>query len=161
MVKSQKKSLRVGKFVDTEHVDTVIRTYKHERWKYNSERIGKEDSLSSWYSIEELENFISTCKKHGGDGVRIYFGAYPEDFQANPQYAGRQTLVFVGTKRKETERGEIDKDIYLQSENRSRILAYNIGKICPPNCGGTKDPDGGGEIGITIIDRKEKGMTIV
>jgi len=62
-------SLKVGKYVGKEHVDTVIRTYKQERWIYNTERLGKEDSLSVWYSAEELEAFIQKIKASGGNGV--------------------------------------------------------------------------------------------
>ena len=84
MITSQKKSLKVGKYVDNQHVDTVIRTYKHERWAQNSDRIGKEDSLSAWYSVEELEDFIEIAKRHGADGVKIYFAAYPENYTEIP-----------------------------------------------------------------------------
>src|SRR5690349_10788534 len=153
MITSQKKSLQVGKYVNNEHVDMVIRTYKQERWAQNSDRIGKEDSLSAWYSVEELENFIDVIKQHGADGLKIYFGAYPDDFTEVPEYAGRQTVVLVGTKRKLTPKGgEVDKDIYLQTEKGSQILAYNLSKICPPFCGGVKeeDPDGTG-LGVTIV----------
>jgi hypothetical protein len=38
--------------------------------------LGKEDSLSAWWSIEELEDFITEAKTHGADGVKFYFGAY-------------------------------------------------------------------------------------
>ena len=62
MLTIQKKSLKVGKFVNTEHVDTVIRNYKQERWVHNTERLGKEDSLSVWHSIEELEELIAKPK---------------------------------------------------------------------------------------------------
>jgi hypothetical protein len=160
MITTEKKSLKVGKYVDTAHVDTVIRTYKQERWVHNSDRIGKEDSLSAWHSIEELEEFIKTAKSHGADGIKIYFAAYPENYNEIPEYAGRQTIVFVGTKRKATSKGgEIDKDIYINGE--TQILAYNTSKICPPFCGGTKDDGSIGDIGITIVDRKDHGLTIV
>ena len=69
MITIEKKSLKVGEYVDTKHVDEVIRTYKQERWIHNSKRIGKEDSLSGWYSVEELEEFIETIKDHGADGI--------------------------------------------------------------------------------------------
>lgn len=166
MVTTQKKSLKVGKYVDTAHVDTVIRTYKKERWVHNSDRIGKEDSLSAWYSVEELEAFIATAKQHGADGVKIYFAAYPEEFEEVPEYAGRQTLVLVGTKRKPSVNGgTFDKDIYVQTEKGNQILAYNMSRICPPYCGGTKEEGGvdfGDDgIGITIVDRKDKGLTVI
>jgi hypothetical protein len=161
MVTTQKKSLKVGKYVDTAHVDTVIRTYKQERWVHNSDRIGKEDSLSAWYSVEELEAFIATAKEHGADGIKIYFAAYPEDYTEVEGYAGRQTIVMVGTKRKPAAEGSFDKDIYIQTENGSQILAYNTARICPPNCGTVKEDTDWGGLGITIVDRKDQGLTIV
>jgi hypothetical protein len=84
MITTEKKTLKVGKYVDTAHVDTVIRTYKQERWVHNSDRLGKEDSLSAWHSIEELEEFINTAKRHGADGIKIYFAAYPENYSEYP-----------------------------------------------------------------------------
>ena len=69
----------------------------------NSAQISKPDSLSSWYSIEEIENFLDVAKSHGGDGIKFYYGAYPEDYSAKPEYAARQTLVMVATKSKLTE----------------------------------------------------------
>lgn len=165
MTTIEKKSLKVGKYVNTKHVDSVIRNYKHERWVHNSEHIGKEDSLSAWYSVEELEEFISSVKRHGGDGIKIYFGAYPKNFEEVPEYAGRQTLVLVATKRKESEEGETDKDIYINTEEGCQILAYNMSRLCPPYCGGGSGGGNGeddwGGVGITIVDRKEKGFVIL
>ena len=166
MTTIQKKSLKVGRFVDTSHVDTVIRNYKKERWVRNSELIGKEDSLSIWYSVEELEEFIEKIKTHGGDGVKMYFGAYPANYAAKPEYSLRQTIVMVATRSKETETGIANKDLYI---NPGQILAYNAGSACPPNCSNgpikpTSDPIGGeewGGIGVTLVDRGAKGLTIV
>ena len=161
MLTIEKKSLKVGKFVNTEHVDTVIRTYKQERWVHNSERLGKEDSLSVWHSIEELEELIAKAKENGGDGIRFYFAAYPKDYTAQPVYAGRQTIVMVATKQKETENGLANKDIYVNIEARSQVLAFNSGKLCPPFCdpkGGTSADDG---LGITIVDRGQNGVVVI
>src|SRR5258708_3469522 len=115
MLVIEKKSLKVGKFVNTEHVNSVIRTYKQERWVHNSERLGKEDSLSVWHSIEELEELIAKAKEHGGDGIRFHFAAYPKDYTEQPLYAGRQTIVMIATKQKETEKGLANKDIYMNT----------------------------------------------
>ena len=158
MVGVQKKSVRVGKFVNTEHVDTIIRNYKQERWVHNSKRLGKEDSLSVWYSVEELEGFLENVKEHGGDGIRMYFGAYGPQYTEHPLYAGRQTVVLVATKEKETAQGEANKDLYITTENGTSILAYNVGKLCPPFC----IEHGGGyeEIGITIVDKGEDGLVV-
>ncbi len=161
----EKKSLKVGKYVNNDHVDTVIRTYKQERWVNNSKHIGKEDSLSSWYSVEELEEFIETIKMNGGDGIRFYFGAYPKDFALKPEYAGRQTIVMVATRGKMEEDGVVStKDLYTTGdEGKPKILAYNLGQICPPVCGGPggPNPKKPAELGRTIVDLGEKGMTLV
>ena len=154
MLVNQKKSLKVGKLVNTDHVNTVIRNYKQERWVHNSKRLGKEDSLSVWFSVEELEGFLKKVKDHNGDGIRIYFGAYDHNYVEQPLNAGRQTVVLVATKQKETEHGETRKDIYIDSENGSTILAYNSGSLCPPFCGN------GEGIGITILDKGDEGMII-
>ena len=157
MTTIEKKSLKAGRFVSTEHANTVIKNYKKERWVHNSRRIGKEDSLSVWFSIEELEEFLAKAKDHGASGVRYYFGAYEENFAERPLYAGRQTIVMVATKQATTSNGPKDKDIYISSKEGNEILAYNVGAICPPICTGN---DGFGEIGITIVDKGEEGLIV-
>jgi hypothetical protein len=157
MVTIEKKSIKVGKLVDTEHVETLIRNYKQERWAHNSKRIGKEDSLSVWFSVSELEEFFTKVKDCGGNGIRIHFGSYGADFTDNPLYADRQTVVLVATKEKETEHGPVNKSVYFNKEGRSSILAYNFGTLCPPAC----TPDNGDKgIGITIVDKGVEGMII-
>jgi len=160
MVVIEKKSLKVGKFVNTEHVNTGIKNYKQERWVNNSKHIGKEDSLSAWLSIEEMEEFIERAKDHGGDGIRVYFAAYPNDYSEQPLYAGRQTIVLVGTKHRENEKGlAANKDIYVSNREGTEILAYNNVAICPPFC----NPKGidGSDVGITIVDKGEDGFAVV
>jgi pyridoxine 5'-phosphate synthase PdxJ len=159
MTTIQKKSLVVGKQVTTNHVDTVIRNYKKERWVHNSKRIGKEDSLSVWHSIEELEEFIAKAKDNGADGIKLYFGAYDTDYKENPKYAGRQTIVLVATKHKITDAGESNKDLYIQTDKGSTILAWNTGSLCPPYCG-TRDKDDDVGIGITIVDKGDDGIIV-
>ena len=164
MTTIQKKSLNVGKFVKTAHVDAVIRNYKKERWVHNSARLGREDSLSVWYSVEELESLLGTIKQHGGDGVKLYFGAYPLDYAENPAYAGRQTIVLVATKSRETTGGTTNKDIYITKEGASEILAYNAGRICPPFCGGGGNIDGDSEwgaLGLTLVKQGDAGLLVV
>jgi hypothetical protein len=163
MITIEKKSLKVGEYVDTKHVDEVIRTYKQERWVHNSKRIGKEDSLSGWYSVEELEEFIETIKDHGADGIRFYFGAYPENHAPKPEYAGRQTMVLVATKSKETEAGTKHKDVYVTKGGSTTIMAYNLINLCPPYCSGFSSQAKSDfvNVGLTIIDKGDEGMAVV
>lgn len=157
MLTIQKKTVKAGKLVNTKHVDTVIKNYKQERWVHNSNRLGKEDSLSVWYSLEELEEFLRLSKANGADGIKVCFGAYDKEHIEEP-YAGRQTVVFVATKQKETPNGEVNKDIYINTEEGSSILAFNVGRPCPPLCIVTDDPNG---VGITIIDKGDEGFVVV
>lgn len=160
MMIKQKKSRTVGKRVGTAHVDNVIRNYKQERWVHNTQRLGKEDSLSVWYSVEELENFLATVKSEGGNGIRLYFGVYDKEYEEQPKYAGRQTLVLVATRSKETAEGTVEKDIYINDEQGTSILAYNQGYLCPPFCKKKGGIDGD-DIGITIVDKGEEGLHIL
>ncbi|MEI9944100.1 MAG: hypothetical protein WDN26_07720 [Chitinophagaceae bacterium] len=102
---------------------------------------------------------MELIKEHGGDGVRLYFGAYNKDFPEKPLYAGRQTVVLVATRQKETENGVTNKDVYITSKEGNTILAYNAGSLCPPFCKPPID-DGEGGIGITIIDKGDEGLAI-
>jgi hypothetical protein len=155
MTTIEKKSLAVGRYVNTNHVDTLIRTYKQERWQQNSERMGEEDTLSLVYTIEELEEFLKRSKAAGANAISIHFGVYPENFAERPGYAGKQTTVFVATDRQETENGFAHKNVYQQTSNGKQLLAYNMGGIPP---GGVEtDYDG---LGITIVDKGD-GMIVI
>ena len=160
MTTQVKNYVRARKSGSTDDVVNFIREYKQKRWVQNSERIGKADSLSAWYSVEELEDFLALAKSNGGDGIRFFYGAFPENYTAKPEYAGRQTLVMVATKSRTTEDGcAIDKNIYRENKGRVEILSGVIPKGCPPVC---LPPDGGmGDFGITIVDRGSKGMEII
>jgi hypothetical protein len=162
-----KTSKKAGKYVNSKHVDALMSNYKRERWVQNSKHIQKEDSLSVWYSVEELQEFLETAKTNGADGIKMYFGVYTPETAKEAAYEDRQTIVLVASKTKELENGKtIDKSIYINNGQKPEILAYNSGRICPPHCGGT-----GGGTGDTdgfdwdnpgiLIDRKGQGMIVI
>jgi len=160
MTTQVKNFVQTRKSGRTEEAETLIREYKQKRWVQNSERIGKADSLSAWYSVEELEDFLALAKLNGGNGIRFFYGAFPEDHSSQPEYAGRQTLVMVATKSRILNDGRTtEKNIYTHKNGRVKILSSGNPKLCPPIC---PPPDGGmGDFGITIVDRGSKGMEIV
>ena len=151
MKQAQLKASKAGKFVDTAHVDTLKSNYKTERWLQNSRNLGKEDSLSVWYSVEELEEFLATARAQGGDGVRMYFGAYNKNNAPQPLYAGRQTIVMVATKLKEADGMVMNKDLYVTTAGGTNIVAYNLGRLCPPFC--IEHQGGFEEMDINITDK--------
>jgi len=73
------------------------------RSKAIKKAIGKNDALSSWFSIDELKNFISDVEKEGKDkgitvnGIRVYFGAYPKE-DKDKKKDNMSTVFLVPTK---------------------------------------------------------------
>ena len=163
-----KKSKNAGRLVNSKHVDSLLGNYKKERWVQNTKHIGKEDSLSVWYSVEELQSFLELAKQHGADGIKMYFGVYKADTAKEASYEDRQTIVMVATKSKQIENGlTIDKSVYINAGTNVEILAYNTGRLCPPNC--TPPPPPGHDtatgfdwdnMGI-LIDKKDEGMIVI
>ncbi|MEJ0103057.1 MAG: hypothetical protein WDO19_11060 [Bacteroidota bacterium] len=160
MLVIEKKSLKVGKFVNTEHVDTVIRSYKQEKWVHNSERLGKEDSLSVWHSIEELEELIAKANSMEVMASVFILRLIRKTILSNLCMLAVQTVVMVATKQKETENGAANKDIYINTEKGTEILAFNTGSICPPFCR-PKGLDGDDGLGIAIIDKGQEGLFVI
>ena len=158
MITLQEKAVSAGELVSTAHVDTLLRNYKQERWTRNSQHIGKPDSLSIWFSMDKIEEFLAVAKENGSDGVRVYFGAYSADDAQHPDFASRQTVAMVATKRKMTSNGASNKNLYyVNKAGENSIVALNAGTPCPPYC---FQEGSGGSIGITIIDKGD-GMEVV
>jgi len=156
---TQKTKTLGGQLVNKEHVDNLIRNYKKERWIHNTNRLGKADSLSAWFDLDLLTEFLQLAKEEHADGVKIYFGAYPDNFEKAQEFSGRQTVVLVATKEKLSENGKtVNKDIYFQKDGKTEILAFNFASLCPPNCGNSDDPGGLDleTIGITIFENNNR-----
>lgn len=155
-----KATQKAGQYVDSKHVESLLAEYKKQRWAQNTERLGKADSLSAWYSIEELQQFIEEARLNGADGIKMYFGVYSEETAKNPEYVGRQTNVLVATKVKEMENGNtFDKSIYVNRNGRPEILAFNLAKLCPPNCGTGTGIDVDNP--AVLIDQAGEGMIVI
>ncbi|WP_298737699.1 hypothetical protein [uncultured Chitinophaga sp.] len=137
---STKQINKAGKFVDARHVNELRENYRRERWVNNTNHLGKPDSLSVWYSLPELKEYLEAAEAAGADGIRVYFGVYPSTYPDNILLEGRQTVAFVATQQKQTETGKTEnKDLYVSTPKGPEIVAFNIGSPCPPYC-----PGGGG-----------------
>lgn len=161
----EKKSVNAGKYVNKQEVDTLIRSYKQERWADNSERMGKADSLSVWFSVEDLENFIETVKSNGGNGVRMHFGVFSAENATVPEFEGRQTLVMIGNRSNDGSY-KTSKELFTSNNGKPEIVALAGGFICPPYCGsgvgsGGGKANNGVTLGSALIDRGEKGMSVI
>lgn len=162
---TEKKLVKAaGKYVTTEHVDTLIRNYKTDRWMQNSEKLGKEDTLGIWFSADELEEFIQTAKFHGADGIRLCFGVYGENAPRKGM-EGRQTIALVATSSEEN--NVIGKDVYVDNNEGSGLLAYNAGMPFGPITSPSTPPPPGititlkaDEVGTLMVAGKD-GLTII
>jgi len=149
----EKKSVNAGRFATKQEVDTLTSTYKQERWANNSERMGKADSLSVWFTLEELEGFLQNVKDNGGDSVRFHFGVFPEGYSV-PEFVGRQTIVMVGNRTKDGSYNT-SKELYANNEGQPEVIAYEGGTVCPPFCGST------GKGKSTLIVRDDNSMEVI
>jgi hypothetical protein len=148
-----------GQQVDNHHVDLLLGNYRKERWLKNSGNLGKPDSLSVWYGIPELKEFISLAEKNNADGIKMFFGVYPENFTRCPELSGRQTIVLVATKQAKTPVGLQNKAIYINENGAKKILAFNFGSACPPYCSSDFPPDS--DSGIFGIEMEKMGLSII
>ena len=151
------KSVNAGSYVTKTQMNTLTSAYKQERWAANSDNLGKSDSLSVWFTVEELEGFLENVKANGGNGVRVHFGVFPQDYK-RPEVAGMQTVVLVANRSKD---GSLEnaKELMINKDGRPEILAIDGPILCPPWCGGGLG-SGGGKNG-TLVIRGNGGMEVV
>jgi len=150
----EKKSVNVGKFVSKNEMDVLTSAYKQERWADNSERMGKADSLSVWFTVEEVEAFLETVKVNGGNGVRFHFGVFNAENAPQPEFEGLQTMVMVGNRSKDGSYSG-SKELYASNDGKPELVALAGGVSCPPFCGS------GGLGSSALIVRPGKGMEII
>jgi hypothetical protein len=126
-------SVNVGSYVTKSEMNELTAGYKQERWAANSDQLGKSDSLSVWFTVEELENFLENVKANGGNGVRMHFGVFPQNYR-RPEVAGMQTVVLVANRSKD---GSLEnaKELFIDKSGRPEILALDGPVVCPPFCG--------------------------
>jgi hypothetical protein len=104
-----------------------------------------------------MEEFLLRAKQNGADGIRMHFGAYPANFAKKPEVSELQTIVMVANATSETPTGIVEKNIFVETEKGRQILAYNFGSVLPTG----DDGIGADGVGITIVDRADKGLTVI
>ncbi|MES2002886.1 MAG: hypothetical protein V4450_00090 [Bacteroidota bacterium] len=157
-----------GQQVDTNHVDKLVGNYKKQRWVKNSSALGRPDSMSIWYGLDELQTFLELAREHKADGIKMFFGVYPENFAPRPELSGLQTIVLVATRQSKTVAGVMNKSIYIDLQGSKEILAFNFGSACPPYCTSDYPPYDSGlpsgiemeKLGLSIIETSD-GITII
>lgn len=96
--------MQTGVYTDGAFADILKNNYRERQWKFNSDRLGTEDTLylmqpiklpEGMTSDESLNEFLQKSKARGANQVKIYFGAVPTEFPEAPILAGRLLGIFV------------------------------------------------------------------
>ena len=151
------KSVNAGNQVGKNEKNALTTAYKQQRWAANTERLGRADSLSVWYTVEELENFLNEVKASGGNGVRMHFGVFPEGYE-KPELVGMQTIVMVANRSKD---GSLEnaKELLVNKNGKPEILALDGPILCPPFCGiGVTT---GAALGQPVLIMRDNGMEVI
>jgi hypothetical protein len=89
---------------------------------------------SVWFPKKEIDYIQSQLGIEGGDGVRVYFGNYPDADSSGTAFPNpsSNTVIFVSTKWD----GTSHVDYFTETET-PHFDPENRGEQCQPNCGGT------------------------
>jgi hypothetical protein len=121
---------RIGRYAKNKHI-------------LLSEKLGKPDTKSVWYTKEHITQLLEEMNHAGADGLRIHLGEYGE----NDTYSGQSCLLMVMTKPGTQNGGHIDitieeaADFNARSFDNTTPRDFNVGSPCPPICDGGDDGD--------------------
>ena len=145
--------------IDIATTEKLITNYKQNHWPvinggcpslhHNQAFPAVEDSRCAWFSLDDLNAFISAISKAGGNGIRFYFGEYSADIVnslvaqlPNPgipaniaQYTGLQTIVLVPTTLNATNANNDDFNLITGNStfsNPTDLIAEDHSSIIPP-----------------------------
>jgi hypothetical protein len=127
-----------------------IGNYLSQKHNLLSSGLGREDTKSIWYSREHIVKLLEEIDHNGGDGLRIYFGAY----EAGHEFAGQLCLLMYVTREGGAGESVTHPNVVLENEAdypqrsvqaRDTILFpggspfgrkkdFNYGSPCPPRC---------------------------
>lgn len=99
--------------------------------------IGKKDAISSWFSLDDLREYIAYVESEGNakgitiNGLRVYFGSYSKN-DKNPEKNNLSTVFFVPTQAK---KGSMQKDGITAVGSSSDVVGIDA-----LNYGGTGIP---------------------
>ena len=114
------------KKITPQEAKELNQSFIETRSKAIDKAIGKKDAISSWYSLDELKEYIAYVEKEGKDkgitvnGLRVYFGAYSKN-DKNPDKKNLSTVFFAPTRAR---KGSMQKDGIAAVDSRKRPAAW-------------------------------------
>lgn len=125
------------KKISPQEAKELNQNFVKTRTKAIDKAIGKKDAISSWFSLDDLKEYIAFVEKEGQakgitvNGLRVYFGAYPKN-DHNPGKKNLSTVFFAPTQAK---KGSMQKDGIAavgSSSDIDSIDALNYGTVGDP-----------------------------
>lgn len=129
-------------FIPKTEVNKRVKNFMDLKHPLLTSAIGKDETKSAWYSLEQFEQVMREMYYQNADGLRIYFGAYPEN---DPEYGGQLTIIFVPTRR-DVYTGK-HKDVIIDDDpsfgerpdhenemNAELFKGLDTFGLCPPTC---------------------------
>ena len=116
---SKERAIELSKAHDTKH-EAISRV------------IGKQDNRSTWYSLEELKEYMAYIEAQGRekgynvDGIRFYVGSYPENDRASGK-SNTTTIFLAPTGTKEDQRKAMTVSQESSSPDITEIDPFNFG----------------------------------
>lgn len=123
------------KKISPEEAKELNQNFIKTRAKAIDVAIGKKDAISSWFSLDDLKEYIAYVESEGKtkgitvNGLRIYFGAYAKN-DSNPGKSNFSTVFFVPTQSK----------ISLPGNEESKATNSDITEMDGLNEGQTGNP---------------------
>jgi hypothetical protein len=130
----------IGEKLTTDRIE-LFRENKHNLL---SQSLGKQDTLSIWYSREHIAMLLDEIDHAGGDGLRVYLGMYENSHSSFP---GQLCLLMATTRAVQIGDRIIHEKVDLEKEsdfsqrstlpkdlNLSDKRDFNFGSPCPPLC---------------------------
>lgn len=125
------------KKITSQEAKELNQNFVSTRTKAIDVAIGKKDALSSWFSLDDLKEYIAFVESEGKakgitvNGLRVYFGAYPKN-DKNPTKNNYATVFFAPTQAK---KGSVQNDsatVVITSSDVLAIDALNNGGMGQP-----------------------------
>lgn len=127
------------KKITSEEAKELNQNFVKTRTKAIDVAIGKKDAISSWFSLDDLKEYIAYAESEGKakgitiNGLRIYFGAYAKN-DSNPNKSNLSTVFFVPT---ESKKNTLENDSVTAMAKSSDVVyidALNDGQMgIPPS----------------------------
>jgi hypothetical protein len=131
-------------FVYKEVINERVKNYVNNKLPLLSSAIGKPDTQSGWYSLQQFEELMREMYYLHADGLRIYFGAHGSD---DPLYPDQLTVMLVPTywdnvneshadivleeipQFEARNAAEVNKNLQIEDTKN-----YDTISLCPPRC---------------------------